>query len=164
MKYEFMGFDEVTLNRFWSKVDKRGPDECWEWQGGLHKGYGYIYLSRNKRVYAHRVSCQLNLGDSRLHCLHSCDNPKCVNPNHLSWGTQLENMRDAFIRHSTLKHQTALRCRDIGKRRRRLTAEQAALLRHDALTGLSLSKCATKYGVSKTTAARVCSLQGTYRL
>lgn len=81
--------------RFWSKVDKRGPDECWEWTGATTSwGYGALRIGA-KQEGAHRVSFMLAHGRWATPCtLHHCDNPKCVNPSHLYEGTQSQNMRD----------------------------------------------------------------------
>lgn len=87
--------------RFWSKVDKRGPDECWTWLGAVNQsGYG-TYNTRTVRVgalYAHRISYALVIGATPGDDLvldHLCRNPLCVNPDHLEPVTPAENARRA---------------------------------------------------------------------
>lgn len=90
--------DPKFLARFWAKVDKRGPDECWLWTGGASRaGYGVIALPMGSaRVYAHRVSYIIAHGSipAGMHVLHHCDRPRCVSPHCLFHGTDLDNVRD----------------------------------------------------------------------
>lgn len=89
-------------DHFWAKVIRRGPDECWEWIGARAK-YNYGRWKRwgsDKWVIVSRYSYEINKGEipPGMEVLHSCDNSLCVNPNHLSLGTHLRNMREMISR------------------------------------------------------------------
>ena len=89
-----------TVESFWSKVDK--GDGCWIWTGMVTaSGYGRLYYQG--RLYgAHRLAYQLSRGfpASGLVC-HTCDNPRCVRPDHLFDGSQMDNMGDAACKGRT---------------------------------------------------------------
>jgi len=84
--------------RFWEKVNI--PDDrnlCWLWTACVNPaGYGVFALSRTKQTIASRYSYLLNTGSipKDMFILHKCDNPPCVNPEHLFVGTQKDNMMD----------------------------------------------------------------------
>jgi len=86
---------ESDLARFWAKVNKRGPDDCWEWTAcTLKSGYGQFKIGTSNYT-ATRVSYAIANEDPGDLCVcHECDNPKCVNPAHLWLGTFLEDMKD----------------------------------------------------------------------
>lgn len=83
---------------FWSKT-VRTKKGCLEWSGAREQsGYGHITLGR-KRVKTHRVAWQLANGrEPVLDVLHHCDNPPCINPEHLYEGTDADNVRDCMER------------------------------------------------------------------
>lgn len=85
--------------RFESKLVKRDSG-CWEWTGRKNKGgYGAMVVN-GKSLRAHRLAFQIYskpLGDDQLAC-HHCDNPSCVNPDHLYAGTPQSNADDKVAR------------------------------------------------------------------
>ena len=85
--------------RFWSKVKRGSPFECWPWQSSLTRGYGMI-TAWGRPQYAHRIAYALVRGDLGLgdHVLHKCDNPPCCNPAHFFIGDQTANMRDRYAK------------------------------------------------------------------
>jgi len=94
---------EQDKKRFWSKADVRGTDDCWEWQASKNKvGYGQFWLSGYYEK-AHRVAFFISNEGKQVKkfVLHTCDNPSCVNPNHLYEGSQANNMNDMYRRNST---------------------------------------------------------------
>lgn len=96
-------YDDKTIERFWSKVDKRGPDDCWPWKGATgQSGYGQLRrTSSRKLVCTHRMAIEIATDTNldSLWALHKCDNPPCCNPKHLYAGTRSDNMRDVVERH-----------------------------------------------------------------
>lgn len=89
-----------AISTFWSHVDRRSDDECWEWSAGKTSrlpGQNYGLFSWNhKGIRAHRFSFELHYGPlvgKEMAC-HTCDNPPCCNPKHLFRGNAKRNSDD----------------------------------------------------------------------
>lgn len=145
-----------VADRFWTKVDKRGPRQphmrtrCWEWTAGRSAGgYGAIAVRRIMRR-AHRVAWWLCTGrrpPPGLMVCHHCDYRACVRPDHLFLGTQKANKEDCVRKGRSNRgerhgHAT-------------LTEKQVRLIR--SLAGAQTqSQLAARFGVSQ---AHISSLQ-----
>ena len=86
--------------RFWAKVQRRLPDDCWLWTGASGEGYGRFKIA-GYLYSAHRIAYTLEKGPiprgDGYHgfvVMHSCDTPACCNPAHLSVGTNRDNVQD----------------------------------------------------------------------
>lgn len=82
--------------RFWSYIDIKLPEECWEWTGAKSSdGYGSTSI-KGVTINTHRIAWQLTYGEipEGKHVLHHCDNPPCCNPSHLFLGDHQSNMND----------------------------------------------------------------------
>lgn len=93
-------YDLTAEERFWRSVNRRSADECWHWRSSCtSEGYGNFWTG--ERVdRAHRFSYELANGpipEGFIVC-HSCDEPSCVNPNHLWLGTDADNAADKMLK------------------------------------------------------------------
>jgi len=87
---------DLAIKNFNNCFEK--SDGCWEWTGStIPTGYGRLWYKAN--IYAHRFSAflfwEFDL-NSKIHVLHHCDNPPCVNPNHFFFGTHKLNILDSI--------------------------------------------------------------------
>ena len=92
--------DERLRHHGW---DER-PYGCWEWRGDRsNKGYGQLATGGSRPMLAHRAAYQAWIGALPHGQIvrHRCDNPVCVNPEHLVLGTRRDNASDAVARHRT---------------------------------------------------------------
>ncbi|MGN8024721.1 HNH endonuclease [Microbacterium sp. 22242] len=107
-----------AAERFWSHVDRRGPNDCWPWtRSRSSRGYGKFRVGRQMRN-ASRVAYELVKGPlGSNEARHTCDNPPCCNPAHLLAGSHAANMRDMAERErSRTTRLTATQVREIRRR------------------------------------------------
>ena len=137
-----------TVDRFFEKFTIAAPDECWEWRANTNGvGYGLLWsLEDRRKVLAHRYSYEHFVGPIAhgAFILHSCDNPRCVNPAHLRQGTNQENVADMDSRGR--RNTTPMLGTD--NPNAIMTDETVTALRRDYVSGVSRPSLAAKYGLS----------------
>ena len=158
--------------RFWERVSKNGPPQphmttrCWEWIGTKDThGYGQLRV-KGTMTLMHRFSYNLHYGEipNKLCVLHECDNPSCVNPNHLWLGTKGDNTRDmerkgrayhprgiSNGRHT--KPESAVRGETHSSAK--LTDDYVKEIRNLHAGGTSYSQLAKRYHVGRSTIVRI---------
>jgi HNH endonuclease len=101
-------------DRFWHKVAKGSPDECWNWQAYIDlRGYGRFHFEGKSRE-AHRMAFFLTHGRwSKKFVCHICDNPICQNPAHFFEGSNRDNQLDCLRKGR--KAQAKLKPKDIAR-------------------------------------------------
>lgn len=130
----------VRADQFWGKVERRAPNECWPWTAGRTvDGYGRLKW-RERKLLSHRVAFALThnwhpeyLPPEQL-ILHSCDNPRCCNPAHLSSGTHSDNRSHCAARQRT-------NCT-------KLTPDQILEIRAQLASGKGVRAIARAFGVT----------------
>lgn len=139
---------EEFLSHMDSRIDRRGPDDCWPFKGGLTNGYGCMYFER-KLLKVGRVMWERANGRKMLYKMeacHKCDNPACCNPNHIFEGTHLQNMRDMQRKGRDNKS------RGTNQPAHKLNDEQVREIRSRYAKGdISLRELAIEYKVCKST-------------
>jgi HNH endonuclease len=124
--------------RLSSKCVKDELSDCILWTGTKNnKGYGRLTYEK-KQISVHRVAYELANGPiaNGLFVLHSCDNPLCVNPEHLSLGNQTENMRQASERGRI----RVPRCKGIEQGSSKLSEDDVLKIRESTGTVISVAK------------------------
>jgi len=127
------------------KISETG---CWEWIVNKRKdGYGIFILANDKKIRAHRYSYELyngTINDPLKVVMHSCDNPCCVNPEHLTLGSRGDNLIDAYDKNR----------RAIGNASHlaKITEIQAIEVFLDSRTQLTI---ADEYGITQSQVSRI---------
>ncbi len=154
----------IDAARFWSRVIS--TDGCWVWRGlGKH---GHLLVNQ-KQVGAHRFSYMVFKGaiPKGLFVCHRCDNPPCVNPDHLWLGTAKENQQDCVAKgrkkirigdeNPSRKHPERL-ARGESHPRNKLTDAQKKTLYARVMSGEMVYKIAHEFGIGGSAAHRIVSI------
>ena len=144
--------DEACLVRLLGRTRENPETGCRIWTGaGSGNGYGYVWHNR-KDTGAHRLAYELTHGaiPHGLVIRHACDTPLCVNPGHLSLGTEMDNAADALERGRHAGVGVPVRAKE-----RPEVARQVAAHRSGKLPGLTIAAIASGWGTSKTTVRRI---------
>lgn len=145
----------TVRERFIDKVDKLSSvNGCWLWTGNVtSSGYGKVGLGSTSSgdVLAHRLSWELVNNKpvpKGMYVLHHCDNPLCVNPNHLFVGSQADNIQDMLAK-GRCRHPNPARGERNGNSK--LTESQVIDIRVLLASGKSALSIGKLYGVCHST-------------
>lgn len=139
--------DESVQRRFWAKVDRGEPDDCWLWTGAtITSGYGHMSVGGRggTQARASRLSWILHNGPipEGIQVCHRCDVRLCTNPGHLFLGTNADNAQDMARKGRQWRQLKP------GAPRRLLTHQKVAFMRiFWKFGGVTQSWLAKRYGV-----------------
>lgn len=142
----------TTESRFFAKCKPSDTTDCIEWFGAADKlGYGRFSFEGKPRL-AHRIAYMLHYGErlpDDVVLMHTCDNPKCVNPAHLVAGTQSDNMWD-----KVRKGRHNFKGYDAGTKNpnAKLTEDQVRAIRLDNRSATEIAKA---FGISRPVASKI---------
>lgn len=143
--------DGGIKHRFFAKVSKDKRRKCWLWTASTAgKGYGQFRIPGTRRnVYAHRMSYELHKGPipKGMMVCHSCDNPLCVNPDHLFLGDAWINLKDMASKGRHLYGERNSQAK--------LTARRVHAIHRAAERGDSQRKIAERFGIGQMTVCRI---------
>lgn len=139
--------NDLRTAGFWDKVSPPDESGCMLWRGETRYGYGIIrsYIEgKLHRYMAHRISYEMARGEIQpgMVICHRCDNPPCVNPDHLFSGTQADNLTDMRLKGraaSTAGEKSALA---------KLTNDNVLDIRRLCSIGVKAKEIAAQFGIS----------------
>lgn len=143
-------FTKEFVERFEEKFEKT-EGECWMWTASVAgKGYGQMKLPKQrKQEYSHRLSYMIYKGEipEGKYVCHTCDNPRCVNPDHLFIGTNKENLQDMKAKgRSTFGEKNA---------RAKLTEEQVKQIKSCLDSGMTQTQIAAAFNIHQVHVSRI---------
>ena len=144
--------NKTALQRFEEKFIPEQNSGCWIWISADTEGYGDFYFHPTFER-AHRASWMLYRGEipAGIFVLHKCDNPSCVNPNHLFLGTNDDNMKD-MVRKGRQKS-----IRGSQHKNAKVTEDNVIEMRKLSASGMSQYKIAEMFGIGKSMANYICN-------
>lgn len=142
--------------RFWARVKRGGPSECWEWLGSTTE-FGYGWFRAAGTWGAHRYSWTLHFGPipDGMCVLHRCDNPRCCNPAHLWLGTNQDNNADCFSK-GRMKPNSGQRARGEQHGLAKLDADAIREIRRRRADGAGIKDLGVEFGVNHTNISSIC--------
>jgi hypothetical protein len=156
---------DEQLEKWFFEQKNINESNCWEWNGVINSGSGQLSV-KGKRILAHRFSLQLHIKriiPKGTEVRHMCNNPICINPEHLKEGTHYENMQDMVRSNRQAKGKFLsekltgiehIKARGAGNSNVKLTEKQVIEIKTMKET-ISKKKLSDMYGVSSTQISRI---------
>lgn len=146
-----MNYLASALRRIDKSTDFNGPNGCWVWKCRTNsKGYACFFFKGKQAVAVHRLLYQLVHGvllPRTVFCLHKCDNPLCINPDHIFLGDDAANTRD-----KVLKDRHARGERNFHARLTETQVLEIRKLRAEGLNGIEIGK---RFGIAPSHACEI---------
>lgn len=147
--------NDSDIKRFWGKTQRR-ESGCLEWMAGkFERGYGAFQIAGKTRK-AHRLSWEISHGPipSGMFVCHKCDNPACVDPEHLFLGTAKDNNQD-MVNKGRARYPGPKRPPKGIKHHKSILTEQSVMRIRILGRAIKQEEMAAWFGVSKQTISAV---------